>query len=101
MPNLDLKDARIGMVLDQDMLLSAGAVLSDKHLQELYANQVQQVAVGTTAPTVPNATLAFPAIEAYIEERFQICDAGQPLIQELRCLCHKRFTPVHEGPDDD
>ncbi|MBI5462967.1 MAG: hypothetical protein HY941_12350 [Gammaproteobacteria bacterium] len=99
MPNLDLKEVRAGMVLGQDvlgaqgqLLLRAGAVLSDKHLQVLLANQVLRVAVNPTLPaTVADAAM----IETHIEARFRISDAGHPLIQELRRLCHKRFTPEH------
>lgn len=39
-------------------------------------------------------------VEARIEERFRLCDAGQPLIQELRRLCRNRLA--QEGkPNDD
>lgn len=108
MPNLDLNDACVGMVLDQDivgsqgqLLLRAGVVLSDKHLQVLRANQVRQVVVGTAGPTAPPTPVDTTAIEAHIEERFRICDAGQPLIQELRRLCRQRFTHAAGGSNDD
>lgn len=108
MPNLDLKDAHVGMVLGQDilgsqgqLLLRAGIVLSDKHLQVLYANHVQHVVVGVAPPSAQNTPANTETIGAHIEERFRICDAGQPLIQELRHLCRKRLIHAHGGPDDD
>lgn len=110
MLNLDLDEARAGMVLGQDvlgsqgqLLLRAGAILSDKHLQVLRANRIQNVLIGpdSDSDSTPTADLDSAAIEAHIEERFRISDAGHPLIQELRRLCHKRLIGQQGESDDD
>jgi len=107
MQHLDLDKACTGMVLGQDilgtqgqLLLRAGAVLSDKHLQVLRANQVRQVVIGPAPATAQSAGLDVADIEAQINERFRISDAGHPLIRELRRLCRKRFTEQQGGSDE-
>ena len=59
---LDLDQAETGMVLGEhalgrqgQLLLRAGTVLNDRHLQMLRANAVAQVAVGTGAEPVGSA----------------------------------------------
>ena len=108
MLNLDLDEASAGMVLGQDvlgsqgqLLLRAGAILSDKHLQVLRANQIQNVLIGPDSDSTPTANLDGAAIEAHIQERFRISDAGHPLIQELRRLCHKRLIGQQGESDGD
>jgi hypothetical protein len=98
MLNLDLDEARAGMVLGQDvlgsqgqLLLRAGATLNDKHLQVLRANQIQNVLIGPDSDSTQTANLDGAAIETHLEERFRISDTEHPLIQELRRLCHKRL----------
>lgn len=99
MPIIDLKDTRAGMVLGQDihgaqgqLLLRAGAVLNDKHLQVLHANHISKVVIGTAAATVAAEPLDPAMIEASLQERFSINDGHHPLIEELRRLCHQRLT---------
>ena len=108
MLNLDLDEARAGMVLGQDvlgsqgqLLLRAGATLNDKHLQVLRANRVQNVLIGPDSDSTPTANLDGAAIETHLEERFRISDAGHPLIQELRRLCHKRLIGQQGESDGD
>lgn len=110
MLNLDLDEARAGMVLGQDvlgsqgqLLLRAGATLNDKHLQVLRANQIQNVLIDpdSDSDSTPTADLDSAAIESHIQERFRISDAAHPLIQELRRLCHKRLIGRQGGSDGD
>jgi hypothetical protein len=108
MLNLDLDEARAGMVLGQDvlgsqgqLLLRAGATLNDKHLQVLRANQIQNVLIGPDSDSTSTVDLDSGAVEAYIEERFRISDTGHPLIQELRRLCHKRLIGLQGESDGD
>ncbi len=112
MLNLDLDEARAGMVLGQDvlgsqgqLLLRAGATLNDKHLQVLRANRIQNVLIGpdsdSDSDSAPTASLDGAAIETHLEERFRISDAGHPLIQELRRLCHKRLVGQQGESDGD
>ncbi len=98
MLNLDLDEARAGMVLGQDvhggqgqLLLSAGAILNDKHLQVLRTNQIQYVPIGPDSGSTSTGYLDGDAVKPCLEERFCISDAGHPLIQELRRLYHKRL----------
>ena len=99
MPIIDQKNIRAGMVLGQDihgaqgqLLLRAGAVLSDKHLQVLRANQIHNVVIDTESSATPSQALDPQVIEACLQERFRINQGGHPLIEELRRLCHKRLT---------
>jgi hypothetical protein len=108
MLNLDLDEARAGMVLGQDvlgsqgqLLLRAGATLNDKHLQVLRANRIQYVSIGPDSDSAPTANLDGAAVETHLEERFRISDATHPLIQELRRLCHKRLVGQQGESDGD
>ncbi len=99
MPMIDLEDTQAGMVLGQDihgaqgqLLLRAGAVLSDKLLQVLRANQIHNVVIETAVTTAISERLDPVIIEACLQERFSINEGSHPLIEELRRLCHKRLT---------
>jgi hypothetical protein len=107
MQQLDLDNARAGMVLGEDavnakgqLLLRAGTVLSDRHLQMLHANAVARIGVGEpdTAPAAPGLGTD---IETHIEERFRFCDSQHPLVSELRRICRQRLNEAQGGSDDD
>lgn len=109
MQQLELSQARAGMVLGEDvldragqLLLRAGTVLSDQHLQLLRAHAVGQLRIGTAdgaaAPATPRSDTD---IEAHIETRFCLCDDRHPLIRELRRLCRERLNTAQGETDDD
>lgn len=105
--NLDLDEAQAGMVLGQDilgtqgqLLMRAGAVLNDRHIQMLRANQVRNVLIDPAPNPGARVNPDLADIETHINERFRISDAGHPLIQELRRLCHQRLTE-QQGESDD
>ena len=105
--NLDLDEAHAGMVLGQDilgtqgqLLMRAGAVLNDRHLQMLRANRVRNVLIEPAPNPVARVNHDVAEIETHIHERFRISDEDHPLIQELRRLCQKRLTE-QQGESDD
>ena len=104
---LDLDQARTGMVLGEhalgrhgQLLLSAGTVLNDRHLQMLRANAVARVAVGTGAEPASPAVPADGDSEEQIAARFRLCDEHHPLIHELRRICRQRAKAPREQHDD-
>lgn len=109
MQQLDLDNARPGMVLGEDavnakgqLLLRAGTVLNERHLQILCANGVARIGVGTPDTANPRATREPGTdIETHIEARFRFCDGRHPLIMELQRLCRQRLNQAQGGPDDD
>lgn len=108
MQQLDLENARAGLVLAEDavsargqLLLRAGTVLSERHLQILRANAVAHISVGAVDRAPPVATDIGTDIETHIEARFCFCDSQHPLISALRRVCRQRLNRADRGPDDD
>ena len=109
MRQLELSQARAGMVLGQDvpgragqLLLRAGTVLSAQHLQLLRAHAVGQIHIATTDDVTTAAAPGLASdIEAQIGARFCLCDDRHPLIRELRRLCRERLNPARGETDDD
>ncbi|WP_125181021.1 hypothetical protein [Thiohalobacter thiocyanaticus] len=102
----DLGELREGMVLGADatsprgqMLLGAGAILTERHLRLLAANGVERVEVETPGQAQGRpAPAADPAqLEARLETRFAHNDTGHPLIRELKRICRSR----NEGGETD
>ncbi|WP_157745255.1 hypothetical protein [Thiohalobacter thiocyanaticus] len=103
----DLGELREGMVLGADvssprgqMLLAAGATLTDRHLRLLAANGVARVEVDTAGDDAaqPTGPALNPAqLEARLETRFAHNDPAHPLIRELKRICRSR----NEGGETD
>lgn len=109
MQQLDLDNARAGMVLGEDavnakgqLLLRAGTVLTDRHLQMLHANAVARIGVGEPDNATARAAPGIGTdIETHIEARFRFCDSQHPLVSELRRICRQRLNEAQGGSDDD
>lgn len=100
---LELEHAQAGMMLsehalgrDGQLLLRAGTVLSDRHLQMLRAHAVERICVGPVAPGYGRPAVARDD-EAQLAARFGLCDEQHPLISELRRICRQRFNPAPGG----
>lgn len=83
------------------MLLGAGAILTERHLRLLAANGVERVKVKVEA-TGPAQGSPVPAadpaqLEARLETRFAHNDTAHPLIRELKRICRSR----NEGGETD
>lgn len=109
MEQMELSQARAGMILGEDilgrtgqLLLRAGTRLSEQHLQLLRAHAVGPVRIATAAE-IPQPAAPRPDtdIEAQIGARFCLCDERHPLIRELRRLCRERLNPARGETDDD
>lgn len=103
MLQLDLKEAQTGMVSGQDvhsangqLLINAGAILTDSHLEMLHAHRVQHILIQPSRPTRPARQLDPSAIDAQLDSKFRFCDEQQPLIHELRRLCRSRLSQDQE-----
>lgn len=81
------------------MLLAAGATLTDRHLRLLAANGVARVEVDTAGDAAqPTGPALNPAqLEARLETRFAHNDPAHPLIRELKRICRSR----NEGGETD
>lgn len=109
MQQVELSRAQAGMVLGQDvlsrggqLLLRAGTVLSEQHLQLLRTHAVGQIHVATADDgTAPAASSPVGDIDAQISARFCLCDDSHPLIRELRRLCRVRLKPARGETEDD
>lgn len=110
MQQLDLDNACAGLVLGEDavsarghLLLRAGTVLSERHLQMLRANAVARISVGAAGrePRALPGNGTGTDVETHLEARFRFCDSQHPLISELRRLCRQRLSQTYGGPDDD
>lgn len=109
MQQLELSQARAGMILEQDvhgrdgqLLLRAGTVLCEQHLQLLRAHAIDQLRIDTaerTADAAPHRSAA--DIETQIGARFCLSDDRHPLIRELRRLCRERLNPARGETEDD
>lgn len=107
MQQMELSQARAGMVLGQDvldragqLLLRAGTALNAQHLQLLHAHAVGQLCI-TTADNAAAARSPATDIETHIEARFCLSDDRHPLIRELRRLCRERLIPARGEMDND
>lgn len=107
MRQLELKHAQAGMMLSENalgrhgqLLLRAGTVLSDRHLQMLRAHAVERICVGPVAPGDGRPAAACND-EAQLAARFGLCDLQHPLISELRRVCRQRFNPASGEHDHD
>jgi hypothetical protein len=106
MLQLNLDDVQAGMVIGQDvlgskgqLLLSAGATLTGKHLDVLRSHRVQQILIEPPPATTPTPGLDPAEINAQLEAKFRFCDEQQPLIHELRRLYRKRLTGDQEDTE--
>lgn len=103
MLQLDLEEAQTGMVIGQDvrgasgqLLLSAGATLTDNHLEMLCAHRVRYIMIQPSQPARPTRGLDLATIDAQLDSKFRFCDEQQPLIHELRRLCRSRLSQDQE-----
>ncbi len=99
MLQLSLKDVQAGMVLGQNalgtkgqLLLGAGATLTNEQLDMLRTNRVQNVYIRPTLPASPAAKLEPAEVDVLLDSKFRFCDVQQPLMHELRRLSRNRLT---------
>lgn len=105
---MELGDVREGMVLGADvctasgqLLLAAGAHLTERHLRLLAANGVGEVVIGNRTQGGP-ATEGMSAeqIEHHLLTRFGHNNEAHPLIRELKRICRSRLDGrIDEGGD--
>ena len=101
MVDVVVTEAESGMILHTDVLgasgqvlLPAGTILSNRHIQLLLANGVQSLAIrngssGSETPLSPKPTAK--QIEAHLDHRFRDNDPDNPVIKELTRICRTRM----------
>ena len=95
---MDLGQVREGMVLGADvtsqhgqMLLAAGATLTERHLRLLAANGVASIEIAAGAMRAEVGPALDPAeLQHRLEQRFAHNDPAHPLIRELKRICRSR-----------